>query len=182
MGDRRIRSSLDLDSVLLDLIGDFMKPLYNADFYVSRSLFQRCHKHSDANNMSNSQRIAQVLDDKNEMELLRSGSFFHPIEDLAHRDLFLWCVLTNRVETAKVFLGHMKTRICASLIASKIYKSYLKTVADNESKEVLISCANEFENYACEALKYCYNYDEDKACEIAIRRIPIYGAVTCLQV
>jgi hypothetical protein len=104
------------------------------------------------------------------------------VQELVYRDLFLWCILTNRIEMSKVLLSHMETRICASLIASKIFKCYLHFAADNESKDVLRSQADQFEEYASECLKCCYNFDEEKACEIAIRRINIFGGVSCLQV
>ena len=59
----------------------------------------------------------------------------------------------------------MGTRICALLLASKILKSYLNFASDNESKDALRSYADQFEEYANECLKCCYNYDEEKACE-----------------
>ena len=104
------------------------------------------------------------------------------VNELIYRDLFLWSILTNRIEMAKVFLNQMQTRICACLIASKIFKSYLAYASDNESKEVLELQANQFEVYAGECLKSCYNYDEETACEIAIRSLDLFGGVTCLQV
>ena len=64
----------------------------------------------------------------------------------------------------------------------KILKSYLAYAHDNESKEYLCGYADQFEEYACGSLKCCYNFDEEKACEIAIRRIHLFGSVTCLQV
>ena len=104
------------------------------------------------------------------------------VRELVYRDLFLWSILTNRIEMSKVFLSHMETRICAALIASKIFKSYHSFALNNESKDILSVQATQFEDYANECLKSCYNYDEEKACEIAIRRINIFGGVTCLQV
>ena len=104
------------------------------------------------------------------------------VRELLFRDLYLWAILTNRIEIAKILLSHMQTRVCAMLIASKIFRSYLRFATDNESKDVLACQAKQFEEYADECLKCCYNYDEEKACEIAIRRIDIYGGVSCLQV
>jgi hypothetical protein len=104
------------------------------------------------------------------------------VRELVYRDLFLWSILTNRIEMSKVILSHMETRICAALIASKVLKSYLYFALDNESKDVLRLQANQFEDYANECLKSCYNFDEEKACEIAIRCIHIFGGVSCLQV
>jgi hypothetical protein len=104
------------------------------------------------------------------------------VRELVYRDLFLWAILTNRIEMSKVILSYMQTRICAALIATKVLKSYSKYAHDNESKETLQSQAEQFEEYANQCLKCCYNSDEDKACEIAIRRINVFGSVSCLQV
>ena len=76
----------------------------------------------------------------------------------------------------------MKTRICPALIASKVLKSYEGYVNDNDSKETIRSQADQFEQYAVECLKRCYDYDEEKACEIAVRRNYLFGGVSCLQV
>ncbi|CAF1216246.1 unnamed protein product, partial [Rotaria magnacalcarata] len=104
------------------------------------------------------------------------------VREYVYRDLFFWSILTNRIEMSKVIISHMQTRICAALIASKVLKSFKDFATDNESKEVLHSQAEQFEQYAIESLKCCYNYDEEKACEIAIRRIYLFGGVSCLQV
>lgn len=104
------------------------------------------------------------------------------LDEFVYRDLFLWAILTNRIEMSKVFLNQMRTRICACLIASKIFKSFLNYATDNESKDVLSSQADQFEEYAFECLKRCYNYDEEKACEIAIRYIDLFGGVSSLQI
>ena len=41
-------------------------------------------------------------------------------------------------------------------------------------KKVIRSQANQFELYAIECLKRCYDYDEEKTCEIAVRRIYLF--------
>jgi hypothetical protein len=121
-------------------------------------------------------------DDADESEVPDPEEAEKEVRELVYRDLFFWSILTNRIEMSKVILSHMQSRICAALIASKILKSYLEYANDNESKDILRSQADQFEEYACECLKHCYNYDEEKACEIAIRRINLFGGVTCLQV
>ena len=120
--------------------------------------------------------------DEQRIALLNDDEILKEIQEKVYRDLFFWAVLTNRIEMSKVFLCHLRSRICAALLGSKICKSYVKYAVDNETKELFLTEANQFENYACEALKCCYNYDEEKACEIAIRRIDVLGSVTCLQV
>ena len=130
--------------------------------------------------MADSQRCLPTY--ANESEVPDSEETRKEVGALVYRDLFLWSILTNRIEMSKVILSHMETRISAALIASKIFKSYVHFALDNESKDVLRSQASQFEEYANECLKSCYNYDEEKAGEIAIRRLNIFGGVTCLQV
>jgi hypothetical protein len=98
-----------------------------------------------------------------------------------YRDLFLWCVLTHRLEMARIFLGQMKTRLCSALIASKILKSIAKYAPDHDSNDKICSEANDFETYAIECIRCSYFYDHDQACELIMRRVDLYGEVTCLQ-
>jgi hypothetical protein len=98
-----------------------------------------------------------------------------------YRDLFLWCLLTHRLEMAKIFLSQMRTRICSALIATKILKSLAKYAPDHDSKDKLSSEADEFEMYAIECVRCSYFYDHQQVCELIIRRVDLYGEVTCLQ-
>ena len=169
----------DLDRILRKLIGDYMKPIYGQ--YREENSFDFidcCRKARITDSQTNTQ---LEINDVN-WELMNSEEARENVNEIVYRDLFLWSILTNRIEMSKVFLSQMRTRICSCLIASKIFKSYIQYAADNETKEILNIKANEFEHYAEECLKYCYNYDEDKACEISIRRLDLFGGVTCLQV
>lgn len=98
-----------------------------------------------------------------------------------YRDIFLWCVLTYRLATAKIILGQMKTRICSALVASKILKSLMEYAPDHESKDRLCDEARIFETYAIEFVRCSYSYDKQQACELIIRQVKLYGNVTCLQ-
>ena len=98
-----------------------------------------------------------------------------------YRDIFLWCVLTCRLATAKIILGRMNSRICSALIASKILKSLTDYAPDHESKDRLYSEASIFDTYAIEFVRCSYSYDKEQACELIMRQVKIYGDVTCLQ-
>jgi hypothetical protein len=82
---------------------------------------------------------------------------------------------------AKMFLGQMKTRVCSALIASKILKSLAKYAPDHNSKDKISSEADDFETYAIECIRCSYFYDHGQACELIMRRVNLYGEVTCLQ-
>lgn len=98
-----------------------------------------------------------------------------------YRDLFLWCILTYRLDMAKIFLGQMKTRICSALVASKILKSLASYAPDQAAKDTLFSQADEFESHAVELVRCAYLSDKHQACELIMRRLQLYGNVTCLQ-
>lgn len=98
------------------------------------------------------------------------------------RDLFLWAILMNRIELAKVFLCFMKYRICPALIATKIFKSYYEEAGYGHLKDSYQNSAAYFEKYAINCLDYCDDEDADRACEIILQQNEIYGYVTCLQV
>ena len=98
-----------------------------------------------------------------------------------YRDIFLWCVLTFRLPMARVILGQMNTRICSALVASKILKSFIPYAPDHESRERLQSEADLFELYAIEFVRCSYLYNKQKACELIMRKVNLYGGVTCLQ-
>jgi hypothetical protein len=155
-----------------------MEPIYTHSVIGPLRRLKICCGCPQTARVSNSQTNLQ----RSESEVPDPEEARKEVQEFVYRDLFLWCILTNRIEMSKVILSHMETRICASLIATKIFKSYLHFASDNESKDVLHSQAEEFEEYANECLKCCYNFDEEKACEIAIRRLNVFGGVSCLQV
>jgi hypothetical protein len=124
------------------------------------------------------------------------GDFMHPLyqdqsisskigeeedAEYIYRDLFLWCVLTYRLDMAKIFLSQMKSRICSALIASKILKSLSVYAPDHVAKGTLISKADEFERHAIEFVRCAYFNDKAQACELIMRRVELYEGVTCLQ-
>lgn len=104
------------------------------------------------------------------------------IQDYTMRDLFLWSILMNRIDMAKIFLSHLKYRICAALIATKILKEYHKTASHGDLKENYAKSAEYFQEFAIECINQCEKNDADQACQIVLQRIELYGNVTCLQV
>lgn len=98
------------------------------------------------------------------------------------RDLFLWSVFMNLPEMSKVFLAHMKERICASLIAAKIFKTYSEAVGLIDSRDQLQLHATDFEIYSAKCVEKCYAYSESMSCELLLRETPSFGKVNCMQV
>jgi hypothetical protein len=88
----------------------------------------------------------------------------------------------GHVDSAKVLLVHLKPRICASLIASKIFTERSQKTDIFQIKEKLKNIAEEFESYAVNCIDSCYKCNETKACELILREIPLFGNITCAQV
>ena len=98
------------------------------------------------------------------------------------RDLFLWAILMNCPDMAKVFLSFMDYRICPALIARKIFKEYHRKAPYGDLKKSYETSMKYFEQYAIDCLRQCGNPNNDDVCEIILQRNELFGYVTCLQV
>ena len=116
-----------------------------------------------------------------DQSMVQSTSLLETDAEYIYRDLFLWCILTYRLDMAKIFLSQMKTRICSALIASKILKSLAAYAPDQAAKDTLYTKAGDFETHAIEFIRCSYFYDKHQACELIMRRLDLYGDVTCLE-
>jgi hypothetical protein len=99
------------------------------------------------------------------------------------RDLFIWAILINYIDMAKVLLANMNHRICAALIARKILMSYRDKYAIYDDKKAAYTQSMDyFEDYAIDCLTCCYKNNPNQACELVLRECGMFGNVTCLQV
>ena len=126
-------------------------------------------------------RIKHALQRENDKELSPDQK-----KEMMHeyflRDLFLWAIVVNQPDMAKVFLSHMKYRICPALIATKMFKQYHQKAAYGDLRKSYEASIEYFEKYAIDCLEYCNDDDPEKASEIILQRNELYGYVTCLQV
>lgn len=167
-----------LNETLRNLIGSYMHKLYFDSFVKEEA---------DRNESGlNKKAIVQNRNNLQEQEHIISSGKKQKRYQMAHdyimRDLFLWSILTNRVNTAKVFLSCMKYRICPALIATKVFKQYHKKAPHGELQDSYGESAEYFEQYAINCLDKCDDYDAERACKIVLQRNELYGYVTCLQV
>lgn len=103
-------------------------------------------------------------------------------DDLIIRDLFLWAILHNHIDMAKVFLAYMPYRICAALIATDILRKFHSKANYGDLKDAYLAGAGYFENYAIACINQCEKNDANMACEIVLQEIDFFGNATCLQV
>ncbi|CAF4129196.1 unnamed protein product, partial [Rotaria sordida] len=154
----KIDSVVTLNNILEKLIGDYMHQLY----------------------------FETEADEKKYHEEKRLGRLFLKSETDPHqyimRDLFLWAILMNYIDMAKVFLSFMEYRICSALIATKILKEYYSVASYGDLKTEYEKASKYFENYAIDCLDKCDDENVNQTCEIILQRNELYGYVTCLQV
>ena len=103
-------------------------------------------------------------------------------DDLIIRDLFLWAILHNHIDMAKVFLAYMPYRICAALIATDILRKFHSKANYGDLKDRYLADAEYFEQYAIACINQCEKNDANMACEIVLQEIDLFGNATCLQV
>jgi hypothetical protein len=104
------------------------------------------------------------------------------LNDIVMRDLFIWTLLMNRVQMARVFLAHMKYRTCAALVASKIMREFSSRLDRGHQRDEYYRNARYFENYAIDCINKCEEREMDEAPNTLLYSIELYGYVTCLQV
>ncbi|CAF4999766.1 unnamed protein product, partial [Rotaria sp. Silwood1] len=173
--EKSINDVKSLNKVLWNLIGDYMYKLYfdteKAEYNdrIKWGLMKSSIKSEETKNKN----IKTNKSISNESKKANAHKYIM-------RDLFLWAILMNYVDMAKVFLCYLKYRICPALIATKILKQYYLVANYGDLKERYMESANYFEQYAIDCLDKCD--DEDRACDIAVQQNELYGYVTCLQV
>ena len=147
-----------LNDTLREIIGDHMRKLY-FDSDDNEIEYQNRHAPREHTN--------QALINKNDMIM---------------RDLFIWAILHNYIDMAKVFLAYMKYRICAALIATDILRKYHSEASHGELKNGYMQNAEYFEQYAIDCISQCERHDPNLACEIVLQQINLFGSITCLEV
>ena len=130
--------------------------------------------------------IISPLQDIEQGQLISSDAVYKQLaKDYIIRDLFLWSVVMNYMDLAKVFLAHMKDRTCGALIATEMLTHLRDTSADavyGDKKVDLTQWINYFEQYAINCIDLCFKNDPNKAQLLTIQRVEMFGDVTCLQV
>ncbi|CAF1657689.1 unnamed protein product, partial [Didymodactylos carnosus] len=93
-----------LNHILNTLVGDYMKPLY---YKTAVEELQIKSATTNTNRVNDQEaHVGQIK--------LKEADYEQMSKDYIFRDLFIWTILMNYIETAKVMLAHMKYRICAA--------------------------------------------------------------------
>ncbi|CAF1538914.1 unnamed protein product, partial [Adineta steineri] len=75
----------------------------------------------------------------------------------------------------KVLFLHVRSRICAALIASAIFKKYASLSHSVDMTDKFQLQVLEFATYAAISLDKCYKCNDERACELLLRQLSIFG-------
>ena len=98
------------------------------------------------------------------------------------RDLFLWSVYTGYADIAFVLLLQLKSRMGAVLIAAGIAERLSLDANNLDIQNTYDEHRIAYEEYAVACIGACYKHNEQFACQLLLREIPLFGNITCMQV
>ncbi|CAF3904829.1 unnamed protein product [Rotaria sordida] len=181
-GEPNFRSIRELNYKLNKFVGSFFGSIYT----VTEDNFLNRIKIDLHNRLCTCCGSHEYIKEDHELNVIQNIRNVYPTENqyTKHhilRDLFLWSIFMDMPEMAKVLLFHVRSRICAALIASSIFKKYLYFSLTVDMRDKFQIQALEFETYAGMFIDQCYEYNEKRACELLLRQIPLFGNITCMQ-
>ncbi|KAK9530468.1 hypothetical protein VZT92_011966 [Zoarces viviparus] len=95
--------------------------------------------------------------------------------------LFIWAVLQNRSKMATFFWEMTGESVLSALSGCKILRELSKLEAEAENKLSMKELAQKFENLAHDMFSSCYRSNESRSFTLLIRKSPVWGGSTCLQ-
>uniref|UniRef100_A0A3Q2W7P7 Uncharacterized protein n=1 Tax=Haplochromis burtoni TaxID=8153 RepID=A0A3Q2W7P7_HAPBU len=115
-------------------------------------------------------------------KVLHGGSKYHQ-QRCPHpwASLFLWAVLQNRSQMALFFWEMAGEAVLSALGGCKILRELSKREDETETKLSMKELAQKFENLAHDIFSSCYRSDENRSFSLLIRKSPVWGHSTCLQ-
>ena len=172
-----IHSTDDLNQLIRALVGGYMKPLY----YDTQ-----IEEEEDRLGVKRFTNLISPIKDVEQGPLMSSDIVYKEMaKDYIIRDLFLWSIVMNYIDLAKVFIAYIKDRICAALIATEILSHLRDSSSDavyGDKKVEMTRSIHYFEQYAINCMDLCFKNDSDMARLLTIQRVELFGDVTCLQV
>ena len=182
------------------MIGPYIEPFYDTQSttkrigtdlnYITSSLlkiFSCCKKNSEESTNHHGSGIDAIPRGFNmdgvpeQLRYYRCSKKFDTEE--MFRDLFLWSVISGYAEMSFIFLLQIRSRIIASLIGAGITSRLVSTkggCVDQWHK--FHKQSKDYEQFARQCIDVCYKQNEQRACQLLLRKIPLFGNVTCMQV
>ncbi|XP_053720557.1 transient receptor potential cation channel subfamily M member 4-like [Synchiropus splendidus] len=153
----------EVSGVLELLMGDVCQPFYFKALGLERILSKR-----------------RAL--KRASKLLRGECLYREKRCLfPWASLFIWAVLQNRSEMANIFWEMAGESVLSALSGCKILRELSKLEVETETKLSMKELAQRFENLAHDIFSSCYRSNESRSFTLLIRKSPVWGGTTCLQ-
>lgn len=95
--------------------------------------------------------------------------------------LFIWAVLQNRSEMAVYFWEMAGESVLSALGGCKLLRELSKLEGETENKLAMKELAQKFEDLAQDVFGECYQNSESRSFTLLIRKSPVWGGATCLQ-
>ncbi len=144
----------DVETFLKSLIRDVS--FVPIDYYLEGATYDKVNIEREA---SLNKFMAQICNSKYSFEILGFQDLEQAVVRHPRANLFIWAILFNRVEIAKIFLQTTKHQIALSLLAKIILQSFSTKLDD--SGEILKS-AEDFEKLACGILEFFDKNEPDQ--------------------
>ncbi|CAB1341312.1 unnamed protein product, partial [Coregonus sp. 'balchen'] len=154
---------LEVSRLLWDILGDVCEPFYYSLLGLDQSTSTR-----------------RAMKQVNKLLLgdcsYREQSCLYP-----WASLFIWAVLQNRSEMAVYFWEMAGESVHSALTGCKILRELSKLESETETKLSMNVLAQKFENLAHDVFSECYQSSESRSFTLLIRKSPVWGGATCLQ-
>ncbi|XP_020496309.2 transient receptor potential cation channel subfamily M member 4 [Labrus bergylta] len=156
-------SLFEVEGVLELLMGDVCQPFY----YSALGLGQISHRRRALRRVG---------------KLLRGDCMYREKRCLfPWASLFIWAVLQNRSEMAMFFWEMAGESVLSALSGCKMLRELSKLEVQTETELSMKELAQKFENLAHDVFSSCYRSNESRSFTLLIRKSPVWGGTTCLQ-
>nr|XP_060505806.1 transient receptor potential cation channel subfamily M member 4 [Panthera onca] len=155
----------DVGQVLRLLLGETCAPRYSAGGVVDPHRGQGC------------QESKCLLKDKAPSELTLDAL----LGQAPWTDLLLWALLLNRAQMALYFWEMGSNAVASALGACLLLRVLARLESEAEEAARRKDLAAKFEGLGVDLFGECYRSSEKRAARLLLRRCPLWGDATCLQ-
>ncbi|XP_008843255.1 transient receptor potential cation channel subfamily M member 4 isoform X2 [Nannospalax galili] len=96
-------------------------------------------------------------------------------------DLLIWALLLNRAQMAMYFWEKGSNSVASALWACLLLRVMARLEWEAEEAARRKDLATKFESMAVDLFGECYHNNEERAVRLLLRRCPLWGEATCLQ-
>nr|XP_021512297.1 transient receptor potential cation channel subfamily M member 4-like [Meriones unguiculatus] len=155
----------NVGQVLRTLLGETCAPRYPARSARDSQLGQDCKER------------ASLLMDWATLQPSTDASF----EQAPWTDLLIWALLLNRAQMAIYFWEKGSNSVASALGACLLLRVMARLEWEAEEASRRKDLAAKFESMSVDLFSECYHNSEDRAARLLLRRCPLWGEATCLQ-